>query len=1117
MIKKRISLRNACLFLAACYCLFSCHTAENKGKDSLFLLTDPQQTGIRFQNNIVDTAGFNILDYLYYYNGGGVAIGDVNNDGWADVYFSSNQGSNKLYLNKGNWQFEDITEKAGVSGAGNWKTGVTMADVNGDGWLDIYLSEVGNYKSLKGRNELFINKGDGTFSEKAAEYGLDITGFNTQAVFFDYDRDGDLDVFIVNHSVHSTETYGDSSLRSRTNPFSGDRLFRNDRVNGKIFFTDVTAGSGIYNSVIGYGLNAMAADLDQDGWTDLYVSNDFHENDYYYHNNGNGTFTEINRQAFGHESRFSMGSDIADINNDGWPDIMTLDMLPSSEALLKTAMGDDPPDIYQFKHDLGYHHQFSRNCLQLNTGRGKKFTDIALYAGVAATDWSWSPLLADFDNDGIKDLFISNGIVRRPNDLDFLKFNSRTADMEPGRAADVRAILRMPEGKVSNVIYKGTDSLRFLDNTLQWGLDQVSLSNGAATADLDNDGDLDLVVNNINQPAFVYQNQSSKRNNNHWLEIKLEGDSNNRSGIGAKVWLLYRDQRQLLLNTGTKGFQSSSLHYLHAGLGADSVVSRVVVQWPDGSSQEVSPVRSNQLLTIRKDRSAKPVATDGLFAPVAPSLLDDISNSIGIPFIHKENIFSDFSVQPLIPHELSTRGPRIAVADINGDQLDDFFVGGSSAQAGQLFVQKADGRFISTNQSLFQLNWSSEDVDALFFDADHDGDQDLYVVSGGNQYSKGSPELQDRLYINDGKGNFVLSKNLPVITENKSCVAAADIDLDGDMDLFVAATAPQGKYGEMPSSYLLINENGKFTIAGTTQFGLAKPGMITGCAFIDYDQDHDPDLLLVGEWMSPVILENNKGRFDLPAKPIGQSGWWQSVLVTDINADGYPDFVAGNWGLNSKLYARPDAPLKMYEFDYDKNGTNELVVAYNRDGKYYPFLGKDEIEKQIPAIRKKYLQYHDFAGKTVEEAFGKPLAQARVFEAATLSSAIFINDRKGNFVADRLPFPSQLAPVFGLFAGDLNNDGKTDLLTGGNFSGVLPFEGNYDGSTPTLLLGNGKGQFSYHLQPEPALLIDGEVRDIKQIHLGKTRTALIISRNNAPLVILQQMTAVTEHPAAPKE
>ncbi|MEO5889188.1 MAG: VCBS repeat-containing protein, partial [Ferruginibacter sp.] len=771
-----------------------------------------EQTGIDFENKIADTDTLNILDYLYYYNGGGVAIGDFNNDGLPDVYFTANQGSNKLYLNKGNLRFEDITEKAGVSGKGNWKTGVTVADVNGDGLLDIYVSEVGGYKNFRGRNELFINNGASpggipSFSEQAHEYGLDIQGFNTQAVFFDYDHDGDLDMFLVNHSVHSNSSYSDSSMRRVKDEASGDKLFRNDSTLTGRRFKEVTTEAGIYSSIIGYGLNVAIADMNNDGWDDIYVSNDFHENDYYYLKNKNGTFSEINRDAFGHESRFSMGSAIADMNNDGWEDIITLDMLSADEKVLKRSDGDDPLDIYNFKFNFGYYHQYSRNCFQLNTGGGRKFSDIALYAGVAATDWSWSPLAADFDNDGIKDLFISNGILRRPNDLDFIKFYSQASAKDTSRSDDMNIISRMPEGKINNFIFKGTDSLKFIDKTLPWGFNNPGISNGAAYADLDNDGDLDIVVNNINERATIYRNNTMQQLDNHFLEVQLTGAAQNKFGVGTKVILQLNDKIQTGYLNATKGFESASLQYIYFGTGADSVINKMEVLWPDGKSQLLNNVKTNQRLTLSYDnavnRNAQLLPSAGKDS--GKKIFTDISNGVQLVYKHQENNFNDFNEQAFIPHMISTQGPKLAVADINGDGLDDFFVGGSKGQPGSLFQQTHAGKFVETNQLLFSVDAACEDANAIFFDADGDGYKDLLVVSGGNEIEKNDASSLDRLYINDGKGKFIKSVAFPALYGNKSVAVAADLDHDGDMDLFIGGRVVARRYGEIPDSWLLVN------------------------------------------------------------------------------------------------------------------------------------------------------------------------------------------------------------------------------------------------------------------------------------------------------------------------
>ncbi|KYP15362.1 VCBS repeat-containing protein, partial [Flavihumibacter sp. CACIAM 22H1] len=1022
--------------------LLHCFGCQTKPAPTLFRLREASYTGIDFVNAIDPYSKPNIFDYLYYYNGGGVAAGDINNDGLDDLYFVSNQGPNKLYLNKGGFVFEDITEAAGVTGSGNWNTGITMADLNNDGLLDIYLSAVGNYLNFEGRNQLFINQGNNQFTEQAKSYGLDIEGFNTQAVFFDYDLDGDLDCFIVNHSIHSVASMQDSSMRYRTDAASGDKLLRNDRQNGKSSFIDVTAQSGIFSSTLGYGLNAITADFNRDGWPDIYVSNDFHEEDYYYLNLGNGKFRESNKAAFTHESRFSMGSDAADLNNDGWTDLFTADMLPGEEKILKESLADDPLSIYEHKQrQWGYHPQFSRNALQLNIGEGNLFADIGLYAGVAATDWSWSPLLADFNNDGWRDLFVSNGIVKRPNNIDFLKYAAHQASLhkpEEMRQHDRDKLEKMPTGAVPNAFFKNINGYRFAAAAKEAGFSAATISTGACYADLDGDGDLDIIVNNTNEPAGIYENLQVTGNNS--LQLRLIGDSLNPFAFGAAVEVSTQHQKLYGELTGSRGFQSASTIQLHFGLGKDSLTEQIIVQWPGGPTETFTGPFKNGQRTIRKGtgktNTEKLLAADSnkrrLFTEKKPASID---------FNHREDEFSDFNNQELIPQKLSTEGPAMAVGDINSDGLEDIYLGGAKGQAGCMYRQLPDGSFLPLTKQSFEPYAAAEEVDAVFFDADNDKDLDLYTVTGGNEFFEGAIPLRDRLYLNDGKGNFEINPALPGLAINKSCVAAGDLDRDGDIDLFIGGRAITGRYGQAPPSYLLINDGkGNFLQPQRSFAGVSDSiGMVTDAVIADLDKDGQLELVVVGDWMEPGIFEFNNNLLEKSTRFGGlenTAGYWKTIVVQDMNEDGFPELIAGNLGTNTKLKASAQFPLKLYHGPLAHAQSYEQVLAVYKEGRYRSFLGKEELERRLPAlIRKKYADYSSFAGQSVEQVFGEQLTKLKKLEIHELSSCIFMNQSGRQFKKIVLPEEVQWSTVFSFGVVDLDKDGRPDLIAGGNFSG----------------------------------------------------------------------------------
>ncbi|HEY4110480.1 VCBS repeat-containing protein [Puia sp.] len=1054
------------------------------------------QTQIEFRNDLKPRKAFGILYYLYYYNGGGVAVGDINHDGLPDIYFTANsKGGNKLYLNKGNFQFEDITQKAGVAGSADWCTGATMADVNGDGLLDIYVCAVQGEHDLHGRNELFINNGDGTFTESAEKYGLALAAWSTQAVFFDYDHDGDLDCFVLNQSHHPYQNIVDTANRRKFDPNAGGRLYRNDiATTGK--FTDVSAQAGIYQSSLCYGLGISIADLNNDGWDDIYIGNDFHENDYYYINNGNGSFTESGAKHFGHYSRFSMGNDIADYNNDGQPDIVTVDMLPPDEKTLKTYGSDEHADIYNLKIIRnGYQNQVSRNCLQQNNGSGKTFSDIALMAGVSATDWSWSPLFADFDNDGNKDLFISSGIVKRPVDLDYVRFVSDlSAKVNRNASADYdeMTVEKMPEGSSYCYLYKGDGKGDFQDVGKDWGVsDKKGFYNGAAYADLDNDGNLDLIVNSLNANAFIYKNNAKKKN---FLTIDCKGDGLNTFGIGTKAWVFANGKMQYEQLMLTRGFQSSVEPRLHFGLDTCTRIDSVLIVWPNQRYQVIKNVPVNKPLTVLQRNAADSFRYNAFFAPKELPLTAD---EIKCDWKHVENDFNDFSYQRLIPHKESTRGPKMAVADVNHDGLDDFFVCGAKGQASALMIQQPDGSFARTDTSLFNHYALCEDVDAAFFDANGDGYVDLWVVGGGNEMPANGFANTDRLYLNDGKGHFKLSPTLlPQHLWTKSCITVADVDHDGDMDVFVGLLADQQKFGLPMQSYLYLNDGkGNFTYADLKTIDLTQLGIVTAATFTDLNKDGWLDLVVTGEWMGVKIFMNDHGRFTAGEIP-NSTGIWQSVYATDVNGDGYPDLLAGNWGQNSKLWAGKNGPVKLYVKDFDFNGRIEQVLCYTIDGKEYPFLPKDELEQAIPVLKKAYLTYGEVAGKTVQYMFYDLFKNPVELKAETLSSSCFLNDGKGGFRRIDLPKELQMAPIFSFAPMDAGDPGT--FIAGGNFYGTIPYEGRYDALMPTLF---GFDRTKKEFYPGPVLPdARGEIRDWKWLHSARNGQTLVAARNNDSLL-----------------
>jgi hypothetical protein len=1101
--------------------LFACGENE-KSSPPLFELLSPNSTGVTFVNELPEKADFNILNYLYYYNGGGVAAGDIDGDGLPDLYFTSNLGPDRLYLNKGNYEFEDITARAGVAGPPGWTSGVTMADVNGDGRLDIYVSAV-SYLTMNGRNILYINNGDRTFTDRTAEYGLEHAGYSTQAAFFDYDGDGDLDMYLLNHSTHTERGVSSRPQRSPRHPRAGDRLFRNDSNR----FVDVSEKAGIYGGVEGYGLGVVASDLNLDGCPDLFVANDFQENDFLYINNCDGTFTESIAKAMGHTSRFSMGVDAADFDNDGKPDLMVLDMLPEREEILKASANAESFNIHNLKLRAGYWPQYARNTLQLNRGNGR-FSEIGYLAGVYATDWSWSPLFADLDNDGDKDLFVTNGIYRRPNDLDYINYISNDAVQASfAKGGDISeenlALLqKMPQVPLAKYAFRNNGDLTFTDMAAAWGLAQPGFSNGAAYVDLNNSGALDLVVNNVNAPASIYRNRARADTGNHYLTVALRGAGANTAGIGAKVMIRHSETKsggpagrgdtklQLLEQMPTRGFQSSVDPRLHFGLGASTRIDSLVVVWPDHRFQVLTNVAVDTILTLSQENAAGRYAY-GNPAPRQP-LFSDVTSSLTVGYRHDENDFFDYNREPLMPHLLSAEGPALAVGDVNGDGLDDMYAGGAKWQAGRLLIQSANGQFRSASERAFRADSLHEDVDATFFDADGDGDQDLYVVSGGNEFAGKDEALRDRLYVNDGAGNFTLARSaIPDFFENGSCVTAGDFDGDGDLDLFVGARVVSRTYGATPKSHLLQNDGrGRFSdVTAQKSYQLSEAGMVSSAVWLDYDGDTQLDLIVVGEWMPVRVFRQENGRFvDRTAEAglSGTSGWWNTVTAADLNNDGRQDLVLGNLGLNSYIRASRDEPARLYVHDFYQNGAVEQILTFYKHGVSYPIAGRDEFVRLMPQLRSKYVSFSSFGASRIEDILpAEELSKAKVLEAGELASSIAINQGNGSFKLQHLPIEAQLAPIYAVLANDFTGDGHTDLLLAGNFFGVTPVRGQYDASHGLLLRGSGNGRFVPVEMEETDLLIEGQVRNMGLLRRAGGDRLIVVARNDDRLAFIRPL------------
>lgn len=1101
-------LSKAMLFVLFFFVFTACKTKP--AEPPIFKVLGSSATGINFTNKLSPTDSFNVFHYMYYYNGAGVAVGDFNNDGLMDIFFAANQSDNKIYLNEGKLHFKDVTAETKIPQDGGWSTGVSVVDINNDGLLDIYLCRVGKYEILNSHNELLVCKGidkNGVpfYEDEAKKYGLNFSGFCTQAAFFDYDGDGDLDMYLLNHSIHQNGTYGPRNmLLSMKNPFSGDHIFRND--NG--FFTDVTASSGIHSSVIGYGLGITIADINLDGWPDIYVGNDFHENDYLYMNQHNGTFKDMRDSMIMHSSQYSMGTDIADITNDGEPEIMSVDMLSNDPYILKRSLGIDEYDTRRIKMSYGFDEQESHNNLQLNLGNGH-FSETSFYSGVAATDWSWAPLIFDFDNDGRKDIFISNGIPKRLNDIDYINYVSNDEVQVKIRmnnlgGKDMGLIDKFPQIKIPNKFFMNKGHMSFTDMQDAISGNDGTYSNGCAYADLDNDGDLDIVVNNIDEASFIYENVSNDKKDKPFFEIKLKGDSNNINAVGAKIIAFAGDSIRTYEKFPVHGFLSSMEIPIHVGTGKTAFDS-VLLVWPDNSYEKIEWQKDTSKITTLTYQKGLPQFDYSIFQKHQQSSLkpvEDIASKVGLHFKHDENEFIEFDREPLIPHTNSQEGPALAVADINNDGLDDVFIGASKRIKASVFLQDKSGRFQKIDEPDLYKDSMYEDIDACWVDVNNDHHKDLVIASGGNEYYNNDVHMLPRVYLNNGNGNLVkVSEAFKNIYVTASTVSSCDFNGDGFEDIFIGGRVVPWHYGEIPHSYLLQNDGTGHFVDVTSKYAkeLSNVGMVTRGIWFDIDKDGDSDLILSLEWDGIIAFINNHGNFTKKYLT-DKKGWWNFIVPCDVDGDGDADLIAGNLGLNSRLKASSQQPVQLYYNDFDDNGTKEPVLTFYLGNKQIPFSTYDELQKKIPLIKKNFLYAGDFAKASLQDIFSKDkLNSAQVLSADYFPNSILINNGNLNFTVRPMPWRAQLSTYRDAVITDANGDNLPDiLLMGNNYDNNIQL-GPYDADYGTILINHGHAQFT--AEKINGLAIKGQVRHIQQINIAGKKD-YILARNNDTTMVL---------------